>query len=362
MSRFVENQNLVGKKCQTLELSLTPFNVNELSWRSAVKQAQFVMCSLVSKYQVSAFYQFVEVASPETKKAELENYLKSTSILGTVLVAGEGVNGTISGPTDELEQFFDFLKKVLGVDELPYKVAFCETQPFHRMKVKLKKEIVTLGIEGIDPLQQVGEYVEAEDWNELIGRDDVLLVDTRNDYEYAVGTFEGAVNPNTKNFREFPDYVDREMSPDKTPNVAMFCTGGIRCEKATALMLKKGFKNVYHLNGGILEYFNRIPEEKSTWSGECFVFDERVTVNQNLEQGSYEMCHACRMPLSEEETKSEHYVKGVSCEYCHDKTSADKKERLQQRNLQMQLAKEREEKHLGQPHPRHLQIDSDEIC
>lgn len=304
--------------------------------------------------QVSAFYKFTAVEDPVALKDNLDRYLADTGILGTVLIAKEGVNGTISGSKQEVECFIAHLSDALAVSEIAFKRATATFRPFHRMKVRLKKEIVTLGVEGIDPTREVGQYIPPEQWNALIEREDVVLVDTRNDYEFAVGSFRGALNPNTKSFREFPDYVDRNLDPEKTPKVAMFCTGGIRCEKATGLMLQKGFKEVYHLQGGILEYFNRIDNQESLWDGECFVFDERVTVNQNLEQGEYRMCHACRMPLSQEDIASEHYEEGISCPHCHEQLTDEKRERLQQRNLQMKLAKDRNDSHLGKRHSRHL--------
>jgi len=304
--------------------------------------------------QVSAFYKFTKVGDPLALKDRLIRYLADTTILGTVLVAKEGVNGTISGSKLEVEHFIAFLSDALGVEHIPFKLATAASRPFHRMKVRLKREIVTLGVNGIDPNREVGQYVPPEQWNALIERDDVLLVDTRNDYEYAVGSFKGALNPHTKSFREFPDYVDRNLDPAKTPKVAMFCTGGIRCEKATGLMLQKGFKEVYHLEGGILEYFNRVDTKQSLWDGECFVFDERVTVNQELEQGAYKMCHACRMPLSSEELSSDKYEEGISCPKCYDQLTKEKRDRLAQRNLQMELAKKRQDRHLGKRHQRHL--------
>jgi len=312
--------------------------------------------------QVSALYKFTEVGDPVALKDRLIRYLADTSLLGTVLVAKEGVNGTISGPPKEVEDFIVFLSDALGVENIPSKRATSSFRPFHRMKVRLKKEIVTLGVDGIDPNREVGQYVPPEQWNALIEREDVVLVDTRNDYEYAVGSFKGALNPKTKSFREFPDYVDRNLDPAKTPKVAMFCTGGIRCEKATGLMLQKGFKEVYHLEGGILEYFNRVDSKQSLWDGECFVFDERVTVNQELQQGAYKMCHACRMPLNSKDLSSPEYEEGISCPKCYDHLTQEKRDRLAQRNLQMELAKKRQERHLGKRQNRHSLVDSDGLA
>ncbi len=307
-------------------------------------------------FRVSAFYKFIPVPDPAELKQQLESFLESRSVLGTILVAREGVNGTVSGPEQEVEALLHFLASCLGIETLPFKVAEAPFRPFHRMKVRLKREIVTLGVEGVDPSRKVGTYVKPDEWNDLIRQQDVVLVDTRNDYEYAVGTFEGALNPKTQSFREFPKYVKEHLDPDKTPKVAMFCTGGIRCEKATSFLLEKGFKEVYHLEGGILEYLHQVPASESLWKGECFVFDERVTVNHDLEPGSYSMCHACRMPLSPDDLRSPHYAEGLSCPYCHDKITSEKRERLSQRNLQMKLARERNERHLGARHKRHDQV------
>jgi UPF0176 protein len=317
--------------------------------------------TITQQFQVSAFYHFSSIEDPVVFRERLLVWLNGKGILGTVLVAHEGVNGTVSGGPGEVDALMVFLSELLGLEKLPFKRAFCAEQPFHRLKVRLKKEIVTLGVEGIDPTLEVGVYVAPEDWNALISREDVFLVDTRNDYEYAVGSFKGAIDPGTSSFREFPDFVERAMDPQKQSKVAMFCTGGIRCEKATAYMLQKGFKEVYHLQGGILEYLNRIPPEESLWQGECFVFDERVTVDHSLNQGSYVMCHACRIPLNETDILTDAYVEGISCPYCVGHLSEDKKARLQQRQFQMDLAKKRNEKHLGGQHPRHQVQWSDEL-
>jgi len=224
-----------------------------------------------------------------------------------------------------------------------------DDNPFYRTKVKLRKEIVTMGVQDIDPNEIVGTYVEAEDWNELISRPDVLLLDTRNKYEVEIGTFDGAVNPETDSFREFPEYVARHLDPGKHKNVAMFCTGGIRCEKSTAYLRQQGFDEVYHLKGGILKYLEHVPESESKWQGECFVFDNRVTVNHRLEQGAYDQCHACRMPITEQDKKSAHYQKGVSCHHCYDKHTPDQVKRYAERERQIELAKQRGETHIGQP-------------
>ena len=224
--------------------------------------------------------------------------------------------------------------------------------PFYRTKVKLKKEIVTMGQDGIDPARVVGTYVEPKDWNALIADPDVTLVDTRNDYEVAIGSFEGAIDPSTTSFREFPDYVHRELDPKKNKKVAMFCTGGIRCEKSTAYLKEQGFDEVYHLKGGILKYLEEVPEDESMWQGECFVFDNRVAVNHQLEKGSYDQCHACRRPITEDDKRSPLYQKGVSCPHCHGQSSERQLARFAERERQMTLSKGRGEEHIGSAVPK----------
>ncbi|MEX2320978.1 MAG: rhodanese-related sulfurtransferase, partial [Saccharospirillum sp.] len=230
---------------------------------------------------------------------------------------------------------------------LSHKESFCDEMPFYRTKVKLKKEIVTMGVEGIDPLNVAGTYVKPEDWNALISDPDVVLVDTRNAYEVAIGTFENALNPHTQTFREFPDYVKQNLDPAKHKKVAMFCTGGIRCEKSTAYLKEQGFNEVYHLEGGILKYLEQVPEAESKWQGECFVFDNRVTVKHGLEPGRYDQCHACRMPISDTEKSHAHYEPGVSCPHCYDNVTEDRRQRFIERERQVQLAKKRGEAHIG---------------
>ena len=227
------------------------------------------------------------------------------------------------------------------------KESFETSNPFNRIKVKLKKEIVTMGIEGIDPKQVVGTYIKPKDWNALISDPDVVLVDTRNAYEVKVGTFEGALNPNTTNFREFPQYVRDNLDPKANKKIAMFCTGGIRCEKSTAYLKEQGFDEVYHLEGGILKYLEEVPEEDTMWQGECFVFDSRVTVNHQLEKGEYDQCHACRLPITKEAQTSDKYLEGISCPHCFDKHTLDQRQRYEERQRQMELSKERGEAHIG---------------
>lgn len=280
-------------------------------------------------------------------RSPLLSCMENNGVKGTLLLANEGINGTISGSQEGIETVLAFLNQDDRLAGATYKLSYHDENPFQRTKVKLKKEIVTMGVEGIDPNQVVGTYVKPKDWNALISDPDVLLVDTRNDYEIEIGTFENAVNPNTENFRQFPDYVKKNLDKNKHKKVAMFCTGGIRCEKSTAYMKEQGFEEVYHLEGGILKYLEEVPATETMWKGECFVFDNRVAVNHDLERGSYDQCYACRFPITEEEKQNEYYVKGVSCHRCHDKMTDQQKARFAERERQVQLAKQRGEDHIG---------------
>jgi len=273
--------------------------------------------------------------------------MKDLDVRGTLLLAVEGINGTVAGSRDAIDSLLGWLRIDPRLADIDVKESFTSKAPFLRTKVKLKKEIVTMGVEGIDPKQVVGTYVEPSDWNALISDPDVLLVDTRNDYEVQVGTFKNAVNPNTVSFREFPEYVENHLDPKKHKKVAMFCTGGIRCEKSTAYLKEQGFGEVYHLKGGILKYLEQVPEHDTLWQGECFVFDDRVTVDHQLQKGNYDQCHACRLPITEEDKANELYVSGVSCPYCFDKTTSEQRQRFLEREKQMRLAEKRGEVHLG---------------
>jgi UPF0176 protein len=286
----------------------------------------------MSQVVVCAMYKFVRLENYQELRQPLQNAMEQNGVKGTLLLAEEGINGTVAGLRE-------------GIDAV--KESFDESMPFYRSKVKLKKEIVTMGVEGIDPREVVGTYVKPKDWNALISDPDVVLVDTRNDYEVQIGTFEGAVNPNTETFREFPDYVAKNMDPKKHKKVAMFCTGGIRCEKSTAYMKEQGFEEVYHLEGGILKYLEEVPKEETMWEGECFVFDNRVAVDHDLNKGQYDQCHACRMPITEEEMQSEHYEQGISCPHCFDKVTDEQRARFAERQKQIELAKARGEEHIG---------------
>jgi len=301
----------------------------------------------MSEITVAALYHFVVLENYKELKDPLLNKMTELGIKGTLLLAKEGINGTVAGEQSAIDSLIDWLKSDPRLTSLRYKVSFDEQMPFYRTRVKLKKEIVTMGIEGIDPTHVVGTYVEPKDWNALISDPDVTLIDTRNDYETRIGTFKNAIDPHTDSFRQFPDYVKKELDPKANKKVAMFCTGGIRCEKSTAYLKELGYEEVFHLQGGILKYLEDVPEEESLWQGECFVFDNRVSVNHQLEKGKYDMCHGCRLPISEEDKKSPHYLHGVCCPNCHDKISDEQKQRFIEREKQIQLAKSRGESHIG---------------
>lgn len=296
---------------------------------------------------VSALYHFVRLDDYQSLRQPLYDFMIEHEIRGTLLLAGEGINGTVAGSKHAIDKLHHWLRSDKRLKDLRTKESFDNTMPFYRTRVKLKKEIVTMGIQGIDPNQVVGTYVKAEDWNQLISDPDMVLVDTRNDYEVAIGTFKNAINPETETFRQFPDYVKNNLNPGKHKKVAMFCTGGIRCEKSTAYLKEQGFEQVYHLQGGILKYLETVSAEESLWDGECFVFDNRVSVNHQLEKGSYDQCHACRLPITEDDKNSNKYEPGVSCPGCYDKKSEQQRKRFAERERQVQLAKSRGEQHLG---------------
>ncbi|NQV73742.1 rhodanese-related sulfurtransferase [bacterium] len=301
----------------------------------------------MSKCVVAALYKFVTIDEPEQFRDALFSFMNENEIRGTVLVANEGINGTISGSRAHVDALLEYLRSDSRFANLDHKESYTDDCPFLRTKVRLKKEIVTLGVEGVDPNKVVGTYVNPKEWNDLIAREDVILVDTRNDYEYQIGSFKQALNPDTTSFREFPAYVEANLDPGKNKKVAMFCTGGIRCEKATSYMKMQGFEEVYHLKGGILKYLEEVDPKESLWEGECFVFDDRVSVDHNLNPGEYDLCHACRMPISDEDKQSELYVLGESCPFCHEQHTPEDRARLRERQRQIELAKERGERHLG---------------
>ena len=297
---------------------------------------------------VCALYHFVTLDDFAALQAPLLQLLQQHGVKGTLLLAREGINGTIAGSRAGIDAVLNWLKSDPRLAALDHKESFDDTMPFYRSKVKLKKEIVTMGVEGIDPLRKVGTHVDPKDWNWLISEPDVLVIDTRNEYEVEIGTFKGALNPHTDSFREFPEYVRQHLDPARHKKIAMFCTGGIRCEKSTAFLKESGFDEVYHLKGGILKYLEDVPEAESLWQGECFVFDNRVAVNHALVKGGYDQCHACRLPLTAEDKHSPLYEKGVSCPRCHDRHSGEQVRNLRERQRQIELAAQRGEHHLGE--------------
>jgi UPF0176 protein len=280
-------------------------------------------------------------------RAPLLKRCEELGLLGTILLAAEGINGTISGPEESVRSLFGTLRADPRLAPVQYKSSWAAEAPFYRMKVRLKKEIVSLGIDGIDPNCEVGEYVAPEDWNELIGRPDVRVIDTRNDYEVHLGTFSGAEDPQTRSFRQFPQWAEDHLDVERDRNIAMFCTGGIRCEKATAYLKQLGFQNVYHLQGGILNYLETVDPCDSRWEGDCFVFDNRVTVDHTLQQGDLEVCPACRMPVTEEDRQSPMFELHVSCPSCFDRLTPERREGLLERARQIKLAAQRGERHIG---------------
>jgi len=296
---------------------------------------------------VCALYKFVTLENYQALRQPLTDVMEANQIRGTLLLAVEGINGTVAGPRQGIDNLLNWLRSDLRLADLDCKESVTNQPPFKRTKVKLKKEIVTMGVPGIDPKQVVGTYISPKDWNSLIDDPEVLLVDTRNDYEFQVGTFKNAINPNTTSFREFPEFVKQHLDPNTHKKVAMFCTGGIRCEKSTAFLKEQGFAEVYHLKGGILKYLEDVPAEQSRWQGECFVFDDRITVNHQLEQGSYDQCNACRMPITEADKASHKYQQGVSCPHCYQQITPEQKVRFMEREKQLELAKKRGEAHIG---------------
>lgn len=316
-------------------------------FRDARAQSRIIAAPITSScrsmFVVAALYHFASQPDFAAKREFLRALCREQQVSGTLLLAEEGINGTIAGPRAGIDTVLAAIKSDPRFAGLVHKESYCKEQPFRRLLVKLKKEIVTLGVPGVDPNKAVGEYVAPEDWNALIADPEVLLIDTRNHYEVALGTFEGALDPKTRSFREFPEYVRAHFDPAKHKKVAMFCTGGIRCEKASAYMLNEGFEQVYHLQGGILNYLEKVKPDSSTWKGECFVFDSRVTVDHALQPGDYSLCHGCGLPLSEAERAAPTYVAGISCPHCHDKLTPEQRARFAERQHQLDLAKLRGE-------------------
>jgi UPF0176 protein len=306
-------------------------------------------------FTLAALYQFTHFEDPALLKGPLLAKCNEWGMMGTLLLAHEGINGTIAGAKKSVEHVIKHIRSLPGCTNLDVKFSTAVKPPFSRMKIRLKQEIVTMGEPAIDPRISVGHYVSPKDWNELISDPETLVIDTRNSYEVSTGTFKGAIDPRTTSFREFPKWFreNREKILEGKKKVAMFCTGGIRCEKSTSFLRKEGIEDVYHLKGGILKYLENVPKDESLWDGECFVFDERVTVRHGLEQGNYGMCRACRRPVSEEEQTSEDFVSGVSCPHCINERSDEQRARYSERQKQQQLAKKRGEVHVGaRPYPR----------
>ncbi|MDA5556448.1 oxygen-dependent tRNA uridine(34) hydroxylase TrhO [Shimia sp. MMG029] len=297
-------------------------------------------------FTVCALYHFTRFDNHEALRAPLLELCLKEGVTGTLLLAHEGINGTIAGPKKGIEAAIRHIQSLPGCADLEWKLSTAAEKPFPRMKVKLKKEIVTLGQPNVDPTAHVGHYVDPADWNELIKSPDVVTIDTRNDYEVAIGTFQGAIDPETASFRDFPAWWDENKERFHNKRVAMFCTGGIRCEKSTNFLMSQGVEDVYHLKGGILKYLEEVPQEESTWDGECFVFDGRVSVGHGLKEGPHILCHACRRPILPEDQERQGYEAGVSCHQCVDDYSEADKARFRERQKQMMLARQRGEQHI----------------
>lgn len=316
-----------------------------------------VMTESKISYKVAALYHFAVVDDPAALKPEILAACEANGLKGTILLAPEGINGTIAGEAAGVDATITFLRNLAQFSGLEVKYSAAVAMPFLRMKVRLKKEIVTMGVEGIDAARAKGDYVDPLDWNAMVSDPDTIVIDTRNAYEVAIGSFEGAINPDTETFRDFPAWFDDfskqlqekqlQEKSGKQPKIAMFCTGGIRCEKATAYVKAQGFDDVHHLKGGILKYLENIPEETSQWNGDCFLFDQRVAVGHGLKQSDYDQCHACRMPLNAEERASEKYVPGEACAHCYGSRTEEQRERYRERQRQVEKAAEEGRQHLG---------------
>ncbi len=299
-----------------------------------------------SPFVIIAIYRFVRLDNFEEFREPLLQIMTDNRIRGTILLAAEGINGTVAGDETSIEILLDYLRRDERLCDFDCKRSYDTEMPFYRSCIKLKPEIVTMGVADIDTANR-GNYVKPTDWNRLISNPEVTLIDTRNDYESAIGSFAKAFHSSTKSFREFPAYVKQNLNPHIHRKVAMFCTGGIRCEKSTAYLKQLGFDEVYHLQGGILKYLEQVPQSESLWQGECFVFDNRVSVNHDLDKGSFDQCHACRLPITVADKASEKYQPGVSCPACYETTSSRQRERFREREKQVQLARSRGERHFG---------------
>ena len=301
-------------------------------------------------HKIVALYKFCKIEDPIYFQKFIKSELSLLNILGTIIIGEEGINGTISGNESSLNNAITALKSINLFQDLDLKESYSAKKPFLRLKIKIKEEIVSMGLKDIDPTIQAGQYIVPEEWNNLINDKNTVLIDTRNNYEYSIGSFENSINPETNNFKEFPNWVDKQgfnESDKKSKNFAMFCTGGIRCEKASSYMKNQGFKNVFHLKGGILKYLENIDTKDSKWKGECFVFDDRVSVKHDLSEGEYDLCHGCRTPITEQDKLSPNYVKGVSCEHCINEKTIEQVNRYKSRQKQINLAKTKNENHLG---------------
>ena len=297
---------------------------------------------------VAALYHFTRFSEPARLCAPLLSLCRAEGVKGTLLIAAEGINGTLAGPRDGIAAVLGHIRALPGCAGLRCQESLAKTMPFGRIKVRLKREIVTMGQPDVDPLAGTGHYVGPADWNALISAGDVAVIDTRNDYEVAIGTFQGAIDPDTRAFRDFPTWWQTNADRFKGKRIAMFCTGGIRCEKSTNYLIGQGVAEVFHLQGGILNYLEAVPAAESLWQGQCFVFDQRVSVGHGLHPGGLESCHACRRPLSDADRGHDHYEPGAACPYCFNEHSAEDRERFRQRHYQMQLAASRGRRHLGQ--------------
>ncbi len=301
----------------------------------------------MSTYFVAAFYLFTPLDELESLQASVRRCCEDNDVRGIVLLAPEGINSTIAGSRDGVLAVLDHLRADPRLADLKWKESHAASPPFRKLRVRLKQEIVTMGVPGVDPRDLVGTYVKPEDWNALISDPEIVVIDTRNDYEVEIGTFKDAVNPDIESFRQLPAWLEANLDPASKPKVAMFCTGGIRCEKSTSLLKRAGVDEVYHLDGGILKYLEQVPEPESLWEGECFVFDERVSVGHGLATGPHELCRACRFPLGPDDKQSSLYTEGVSCPRCHDRTTDEQKQRFADRQQQVELSRSRGERHLG---------------
>lgn len=332
-----------GKGRESQRILLFPAGTNSERFYFSIQMQEEHEKAIV----VTALYHFARLDDCKELRERLQAQMEHNNVKGTLLLASEGVNGTIAGSRQGVRNVVEFLQSHPKLGNLEFKESFCEEQPFFRTKVRLKKEIVTMGVQDVDPTTQVGQYLSPAEWNELLRDPEVVVVDTRNDYEVEIGSFRGAINPQTRSFREFPRFVEEHLSDHKDKKIAMFCTGGIRCEKSTSLLLHQGFQQVYHLKGGVLKYLEETKREDSLWEGECFVFDNRVAVNHDLQPGEFSMCRGCRAPLKPSDMESEHFRLGVHCPKCYGTLTTSQYERFASRQRQVELAQLRNEQHIG---------------